>query len=36
MSLADYPNITAFMARMDAREAVQQALAAEELEAFSA
>lgn len=36
MSLADYPNISAFMARMDAREGVKEALTEEGLEAFSA
>ncbi|MES2225818.1 MAG: glutathione transferase GstA [Patescibacteria group bacterium] len=36
MSLSEHPNITAFMARMDAREGVKQALTEEVLEAFGA
>lgn len=35
ISLEAFPNIAAFMARMDAREAVQQSLSEEGLEAFA-
>ncbi len=35
MDLSDHPNITAFMARMDEREGVKEALKEEALEAFT-